>query len=453
MTDMAWKPPAAGEAASANETADRPHRELRIGGLIVAAFFVGVLGWAAVTPLDAGAYAPGVIAVSGSRQAVQHRDGGIVTALHVVEGQRVNKGEALLTISASELVATERGLAGEVIALLAQRARLIAELGGLQSVAEPVEFSSLTPEDRVLATEALRGQRQLFEARRSSVRTQRNVLRQRMLQHSEQINGFSYQMQSNKLQQQLIADELNGLRSLLPKGFVSINRVRSMERAAAELDGSYGAFRADIARSSEAIGEAEMQIVGIDKQMLEEVAARQQEVQVRLDELQPKLISVREQLARSTVRAPASGRVVGLKIFTVGGVVAAGDTLMEVVPQDRALVIDGKASPTDADDLSPGMKTQIRFTALQERNLPILAGQISKISADSFEDERSGLRYFKIELVVPPSELAKLRRFREDGGLRAGLPVDIMIPLRKRTALSYLIEPLTQTLWMAGREN
>src|SRR3546814_19525348 len=115
-----------------------------------------------------------------------------------------------------------------------------------------------------------------------------------------------------------------------------------------------------------------MQIVGIDKQMLEEAATQKQAGQVRLDELQPKLIAVREQLARSTVRAPASGRVVGLKIFTVGGVVSAGETLMEIVPQDRALVIDGTASPTDADDLAPGMETQIRFTALQERNLPLL---------------------------------------------------------------------------------
>ena len=453
MTDMTWKPPTGGDRPSGHDSADRPHRELRIGGLIVAFFFVGMLGWASLTPLDAGAYAPGVIAVSGSRQAVQHREGGIVTELHVVEGQTVKKGEPLLTISASELVAAERGLTGEVIALLAQRARLVAELGGLRSVAEPAEFASLAPENRELAAEALRGQRQLFEARRNSVHTQRNVLRQRMRQHSEQINGYSYQMNSNKVQQQLIGEELDGLRALLPKGFVSINRVRGMERSAAELDGSYGAYRADIARSSEAIGEAQMQMVGIDKQMLEEVATQKQAGQVRLDELQPKLIAVREQLARSTVRAPASGRVVGLKVFTVGGVVSAGDTLMEIVPQDRTLVIDGKASPTDADDLAPGMQTQIRFTALQERNLPILVGQISKISADSFEDERSGMRYFKIELVVPPSELAKLRRVREDGGLRAGLPVDIMIPLRKRTALSYLIEPLTQTLWMAGREN
>ena len=136
-----------------------------------------------------------------------------------------------------------------------------------------------------------------------------------------------------------------------------------------------------------------------------------------------------------------------------GGVVTPGETLMEIVPQDRALVIEGKALPTDADDLAPGMITQIRFTALQERNLPILFGKISKVSADSFEDERTGMRFFNIQLIVPPGELAKLRQVRKDGGLRAGLPVDIMIPLRKRTALAYLLEPLGQTLWMAGREN
>lgn len=453
MTDMMSNPPADAVDSMNDDTADKPHRELRIGGAIAALFFVGLLGWAAVTPLDAGAYAQGVVAVSGSRQAVQHRDGGIVTALHIVEGQTVTKGQALLKISASELVAAERGLTGEVIALLAQRARLKAEQGGLSSVAAPAEFASLAPEDRPLAAEALRGQRLLFDARRSSIRTERSVLSQRMRQHSEQINGYAHQMRSNQEQQRLIGEELGGMRSLLPKGFVSINRIRGMERTAAELDGIHGAYRADIARASEAIGEARMQVVGLDKQMMEEVAAQMREGQVRLDELQPKLVSVREQLVRSTVRAPASGRVVGLKIFTVGGVVSAGETVMEIVPQDRALVIEAKASPTDADDLRPGMKTQIRFTALQERNLPILVGRISKVSADSFEDERTGMHFFKLELLVPPEELGKLRKVRRDGGLRAGLPVDIVIPLRKRTALSYLVEPLTQTLWLAGREN
>lgn len=432
---------------------DTPRRELRAGGMIGALFFVGLLGWAALTPLDAGAYAEGVVAVAGSRQAVQHRDGGIVTDIRVVEGQTVRAGDVLLVISASELVATERGLTGEVAAMLAQRARLAAERDGAATVVEPVEFGAFDAKDRGIAQDALNGQRLLFEARRQAIGTERAVLTQRMRQYSEQIGGYAHQMRSNQEQQRLIGAELEGLQSLVAKGFVSINRIRAMERGAAELQGNYGSYQADVARSSEAIGETRLQIVSVNRRMMEEVATQLRDVQIRLDELQPKLVAVREQLSRASVRAPAGGRVVGLKVFTIGGVVTAGETLMEIVPQDRALVIEGRVSPTDADDLNPGMRTQVRFAALQERNLPIVTGRVSKVSADGFEDQRTGLRYFRIEVTVSPEELARIGVVRHGGVMRAGLPAEIMIPLRQRTALTYLIEPLTQTLWRAGREN
>lgn len=432
---------------------DTPRREMKIGATIAALFFVGGLGWAAMTPLDAGAFAEGVVAVAGNRQAVQHRDGGIVTALNVTEGQFVRKGDILLKISASEMIATERGLTGEIMALLAQRARLIAERDHRSDVAPPPEFAMLKPEDRLLAEDSLKGQRLLFQARRSALDTERAVLGQRMRQHSEQIGGFHHQMTSNREQQRLIGEELDGLRGLLSRGFVAVNRIRAMERAAAELDGNFGEYQSNVARTSQAIGEAKMQTLSIEKRQMEDVAGQLRDVQMRLDEQQPKLVAAREQLTRSSVRAPAAGRVVGLKVFTIGGVVGPGDMLMEVVPHDRALVIEGKAASADADDLRPGMATQVRFAALQERNLPILEGRLTKVSADGFEDERTGQRFFRIEVRVPPSELAKIRKVRKDGGLRAGLPAEVLIPLRKRTALSYLTEPLTQTLWRAGREN
>jgi len=452
MNDMAWVAPG-GAPFISDDGADAPGRDIRKGALIGAAFFVGLLGFAALTPLDAGANAEGVVAVSGSRQAVQHHQGGIVTDIRVTEGQAVRKGEVILKISASDAVAIERGLTSDYIAAIAQRARLLAERDGRSSIPEPREFAGLSSDDRLFANEALSGQRQLLGARRGALAAERSVLGQRMAQHAEQIGGFTYQMKSNREQTRLIGEELDGLRALLPKDYVSINRVRGMERTAAELDGSHGAYRAEIARASEAIGEARLQILSLDKTRLEEVAGQMREVQIRIDEIMPKLSAVREQLARSIVRAPASGRVVGLKVFTVGGVVSAGDVLMEVVPQDRALVIEGKVSPTDADDLSPGMQTQVRFSALQERNLPILKGKLTKISADSFEDQRTGMQYFKIEAVVPPSELAKLDLIRRGGALKAGLPAQVLIPLRKRTALDYLVEPLTQSLWKAGREH
>ncbi len=449
MGDMSWKPSMLDDV----QPLSSPKGEVRTGLYIAAAFFVGLLGWAALTPLDAGATAQGVVAVSGSRQVVQHSEGGIVTVLNVVEGQQVKQGDVLIQISEGQLVAAERGMTGEYLSLLAQRARLEAEISGSRAVAEPVEFKALAPADLPLAVQAIRGQRILFNARNGAARSERNVLGQRILQQHAQIDAFGHQMASNREQQRLIGEELVGLKDMASRGYVPLNKVRAMERGAAELDGNFGALGADVARTREAIGEARMQIVSLGRKVIEDVATQLRDVQLRLDELQPKLIATREQLSRSMIRATATGRVMGLKVHTVGGVVGPGETLMEIVPQDRVLVIDAKAAPKDADDLKIGMSTQVRFSSLQERNMPILYGQISKVSADSFEDDRTGVSYFKIEVLVPPSELQKVRQVRGEDVIRAGLPADVLVPLRKRSALSYLTEPLTQMFWLAGREH
>lgn len=428
--------------------------ELRTGGWIAGAFFVGLLGWAALTPLDAGAYAEGIVAVSGKRQVVQHKDGGIINAIMVQEGATVRKGQVVFMIAASELKANERALAGQVIALLAQKSRLVAEQTGAGSFEAPAEFATLPAEDRALADEALRGQRSLFNARRQSLGIQKNVLRQRELQLGQQISGYRRQVVSNREQQRLIGSELEGMRELAGRGFASLNTVRGLERTAAGLDGEFGSFTAHIAGTGEQIGQTRMEAVSLERQMLEGVAAQLNEIQVKLDELQPQLAAVREQIARAIVRAPAEGRVVGLAVSTVGGVVAPGDTLMEIVPQDRDLVIEAKVAPTDADDLVVGQDTQVRFSALHERNLPILNGKITKLSADSFADDRTSERFFRAEISVPETELSKIREVRgARTGLQAGLPVEVMVPLSKRTALDYLLEPLTQTIWRAGREH
>jgi HlyD family type I secretion membrane fusion protein len=255
MNDMTWAAPEAAHYVN-DDDADAPGLDIRKGVMIGAAFFVGLLGFAALTPLDAGAAAEGVVAVSGSRQAVQHHQGGIVTDLRVTEGQSVRKGDIMLKISASDAIAIERGLTSDYIAAVAQRARLLAERDGRSFIPEPREFAGLSAEDQLFANEALTGQRQLLTARRNALAAEHGVLGQRMAQHNEQIGGYTHQMRSNREQTRLIGEELDGLRALLPKGYVSINRVRGMERAAAELDGSHGNYRAEIARASQAIGEA-----------------------------------------------------------------------------------------------------------------------------------------------------------------------------------------------------
>lgn len=432
--------------------ADDPRRDIRIGGTIAFLFFVVLLGLAAFAPLDAGVHSQGVVAVSGNRQSVQHREGGVVTALHVREGQRVKAGEILVEMAAPELLASERALTSDYLTLIAQRARLLAERRGAATFAEPPEFAGLPQADRALAEQAIQLQRAQLEARRASLTSQQSVLGQRSKQLSEQQLGYDRQRISLREQQRILEDELRGLRELQKKGFAATNRIRALERAQEELRGREAAMAAEMARAGEGMGETRMQSLSLSSASLEQIATELRDTQARISEVLPRLIATREQLERAKVRAPASGQVVGLSVFTVGGVVAPGQTLMDVVPDDQMLVIQAQVAPRDADDVYKGQSAQVRFVSVDDRTLPLLSATVRTISADSFTDEKSGLSYFRAEVEVPRSELQRVEAVLGRGQLRPGLPVELVFAVRKRTALQYLLEPLTNHLWRSLRE-
>ena len=452
MTDIVAPPaaPPPPRPSAAGGVTDAPRSDLIVGGAVIFAFFILFLGWAAFAPLDAGAFAQGQVAVSGNRQAVQHRDGGVVSALHVAEGDTVRQGQILLEVAGGELTATERGLTGQVLALLAQRSRLIAERDRLGSVPTPSEFAALSPQDQPLAAEAMRLQRLQFNARGTGRSTERGVLQQRIGQLDQQINGFERQIDANEEQRRLINEELAGMRSLAAQGYAPLTRVRALERQAAALDGEQGSLRAQVARTREQVGETRLQMLAVGTGMNEDVAEQLRNIEIQLNELQPRLVSTRAQIARNQVRAPASGQVVGLTAFTTGGVIQAGQTLMEIVPGDASQIIVAQVSPSDVDNLTIGLETEVKFPGLREGNPPILRGRVTRISADSFTDESNGSRYFRAEIVVPESELDKLGRLAST--IRPGSPVEVVVLLRKRTALTYLFEPLIKSLWRSGSE-
>lgn len=444
-------PAAQTKTVSPAKVTDSPRRELWIGGGVIAAFFVLFLGWAAFAPLDAGAYAPGQISVSGNRQAVQHREGGVVSALKVREGDRVQRGQVLVELSSGELRATERGTAGQVYALLAQRARMIAERDRLPAIPTPPEFANLSDQDRVLAEEAMRLQRLQYGARSTGRSTETGVLSQRIQQLNQQINGLESQIVANDIQRRSIEEEVAGLRSL--EGKVSgmpVNRIRALERNATSLEGEQGSLRAQIARAREAISETRLQMLGVGTRMNEDVADQLRQVEVQLNDLNPKLIELRRQIELSQIRAPATGQVVGLNVFTQGGVISAGQTLMEIVPDNASQVIVASVSPDDIDNLRVGLSTEVKFPGLRERTIPLLHGRVTQISADSFTDENTGRSHYRAEVVIPPEEMRKLADHAKN--IRPGMPVEVVVILHKRTALQYLIEPLTRSLWRSGSE-
>jgi HlyD family secretion protein len=430
-----------------------PQPEIRRGIIISILFFVLFLGWAAFMPLDAGVNAPGIIAVSGNRQTVQHKDGGVITAIHVREGQHVEAGQVLVELSAPELRASERALTSDYLTLLAQRSRLLAERSGQRDFGPPPEFASLSPDDRPIAQQVLELQRSEMHARSGSISAQQSVLGQRAGQLVQQQSGYTQQRAQLLEQQRLIGEELDGLRKIAEKGFASMNRVRELERQQAELKGQQAAMEAEYARAGEGIGETKMQSLTVTRDRLEQIESDLKDTQGKISEVLPKLVATREQLQHSLVRAPATGQVVGLTVFTVGGVVEPGQKLMDIVPDGRELVIQAQLNPTDADDAYPGQRAQVRFLTVHNRSLPLFTGTVRTVSADSFTDDKTGRSYFRAEIVVPEKELNRVRSVLGRGELRPGLPVESVLTVRKRTALDYLLEPLTGALWRSGHED
>jgi len=430
-----------------------PRREI-VGGLIVIAVFVlAFIGWGLIAQLDAAVYAPGAVTVFGNRQSVQHRDGGIVSELDVREGDRVQTGQVLLKLSGSDVEAQQRATADQVFALEALQARLLAEMEGHATFAAPDDFKALTGADAQSAASAMQIQQHEFASRAAELATQKAVLGQRINQLTDEIVGYRDQLSANRRQQALVQQELDSLKDLLDRGLVPMTRERSLQRDGAQLAGSAGEYTADIARTEQQIGEAKLQIVDLDRQRIADDSKDYRDTEMNLSQARPKLEALRQQIDRLTVRAPAAGRVVGLSIFTVGGVVSGGQKLMDVVPENQPLVIECRVKPNDANALKIGQATEIRIPAFHDRRLPLLTGKVSKISADALTDEKSGESYFKVEVNVPPSQLEVIRQFRgADEGLRPGLPVEVVVPLRKRSAFDYFVEPIREMLWKSFRQ-
>ena len=420
-----------------------PARDIRVGLIIAAIFFLGFLGWAAISRLDAAALAPGKLVVSGQRQTVQHRDGGVVAQVLVKEGQHVRQGDVLVRLAAADVEAQERALSGQAISLLAQRARLQAEQAGHTRIVPPREFAALQEPYRQDADRALQLQLNQMRTRTAVLSAQRGVLGQRTSQASSSGQGYSRQLVAVEEQLRLIEDELASLRTVAEKGFVSRSRIRALERTKADLEGQRGQYAATVAQSGSQAGESRLQILEAQNNYYERVASELREVETTLADILPKWEAARDQLARTQIRSPATGAVVGLSIFTPGGVIAAGQKLMDIVPDRAELKVEGRISPTNADDVRPGQHAFVRFDTLHEKTLPALEGVVTRFSADAMTDERTGETYYTAEISIPAEELRKVEELRGANTLRAGIPVSIQIPTRKRTALEYALEPLT----------
>jgi HlyD family secretion protein len=440
-------------ASVPTETQDDGRREIVTGKIIAASFFVVFLGWAAIARLDQAAMGQGEVTVEGHRQSVQHKEGGIISALNVKEGQKVQEGQVLISLAGTDAQAQEAALAAQVYGLKAEQARLRAEQFGAGKVTWPAEFASLKGDDLTAAQNAQKVQQTQFETRAAALVSQKRVLAQKAAELKEEVGGYQRQIEASDEEKKLVGEELKGLKQLQAEGYAPMSRVRALERNQAEIGGQRGQYAAGVAQAQQQVGETQLQALQLDKQHADDVATRMRDVEFQLNDAEPKFRAAQDALAREQVRATASGTVVGLSVFTVGGVIAPGQKLMDIVPNNAGLVIEARLNPQDADDLQVGKEVEVKFPSLHDRSLPVLKGTLTKLSADSFADEKTGQRYFTAEATVPEATLERLK-LAENGQfhLRPGLPAQVLIPLRKRTALQYLTEPLTEAVWRSFHE-
>ncbi|WP_033922623.1 HlyD family type I secretion periplasmic adaptor subunit [Sphingomonas sp. 37zxx] len=427
------------------ELQDSPRRAILIGAGVAIFFFVILLGWAAVARLDAAAAGQGQVVVSGNRQTVQHRDGGIVQSLDVREGQNVKRGQILVRLEGAEVAATERALAGSVIDLQAQRARLEAEIRGTPII-WPATFESATGDDAVLVQRAKTLQLAQVNARRNSLAANSAVLRSQESAISSQSQGYSAQSSASSQQRASLQQQLESTRKLADDGYVSRNSVRAIERSIQQLEGADADYTARAAAAQAQVGQTRKETIQNVSRYREDAATLLRDTQFQLNEAMPKWISAREQLDRTVIRAPVTGKVVALKVFTQGGVVQAGQPILDIVPDAAPLIVRASFEPSDIDGVYEGRTAEVKFLSIHDRDLPILLGSVRNVSADSLRDEQTGRSFFTADIVVPTSQIAMLRASRgEDTGIRAGVPVSVLINLKKRTALQYMLDPLTET--------
>lgn len=429
-------------------------RLIRVGWAAIAAFVGILVVWGLTAPLDAAAVSSGYVVVAGDRKTVQHQDGGIVAAIHVTEGAEVSRGDVLVSLEPTDRAVNATVLASRLIGLRALEARLIAERDGLDVIPEaawPFEATSREV-DEISAARAR--QRAEFEARAANRRSRDEVLSEREAQTSSQIEGLTAELDAARRRRALVSDQLAGTRQLYDQGLTPVTTVRGLEASIADLDGETGRLTAQIAAAESSIGEIQLQRLQLTQEHLEDVASELRRVQGDIFEVEPQLREARAALERTEIRATATGFVVGLRVTTVGGVVGPGETLMEIVPTDQSLVIFAPINPRDVDDIAVGMPAEVRLDVGSRRRMPIVNGEVRMVGADRLINEMSGAPYFRADVIVSKAELERVSAFvGETVAIRPGIPAEVVIPLRERSAADYLLEPLLATFWRSFREH
>jgi HlyD family type I secretion membrane fusion protein len=418
------------------------------GWVIILVFFGGFGAWAVTAPLHGAVVANGFVKVEGNRKSIQHLDGGIVKTLNVKEGDRVNSGDVLIVLDDTQAQAEYKVLSQQLLVLRATEERLKAELAGASNLTMPEDLKAASQEHPDVAG-IWAGQVHQFESRLASLAGARSVIKEKIAQLEAQIVGGIAQEKAYRDQFDSVIKEKDSLTSLVERGLIAKPRYLQLERSGQGLEGQAAEIAANIAKFRQGIAEQIQQTAQLDNDRMTEVSKDLRDTQAKLLEVIPKLANAKAVLGRMDIRSPYSGEVVGLTVFSMGGVVMKGEKLMDVVPDRESLIVEARIAVDDIANVHPDMGADVHLVAYKQRITPVVRGKVIQVSADRLTEKNKDDNVYYAALVrLDQADLDELPHVR----LYPGMPATVMIQTVERTALDYLVGPLVQSFNRAFRQ-
>ena len=421
-------------------------RSLVLAGVVtIGAGFGGFSAWALTARLDNAAVATGIVAVDSKRKTVSHLEGGILKTLLKAEGERVARDEPLLRLEDARARAELQQLQAKRIGLEAKLARLRAEQTSAAEIAFPTAVAQL---DSPIAREVLRAEQGLFKSRAQvhdgKIHSQQRVIEQ----HQAEADALKAQIDATNQQRSLIDEEVKIMADLYEKRYAKRSQLVELQTKQSELSGRSGEFAARKAKAEQAVAGANLEILSISLERQNDIGGEIQEAQLMLSEVTERIVQAEDVLRRLVVIAPQEGIVANIRMRTAGSVIAAGEAILDIVPEHEPLIVEAKVDPRDIDAVRVGATTRVRLTAFNSRLLPPLQAKVTYVAPDQLVDEKTGIPYFVVRSEIDPDSL---RDYKVT--LHAGMTAEVMIVNGARRAFDYLVSPFTDSFNRAFRED
>ncbi len=436
------------EAGAGEDQASETKRATRVGLLALGIGFGGFLLWAGLAPLDEGVPTQAMVSIDTKRKAVQHPSGGIIKEMWVREGQMVKENQLLARLDEATTRANYEAVRQRYLNLRATEGRLLAEQMGQGPYVMHPDLQAASA-DPMIATQ-IQAQKQLLQARRSSLRAELQAIEESIQGQEIMLKSYETMLPNKRIQLALLNEELNNTRGLVQEGYAPRNRQLELERAVADSMSSNAELVGSIGRTRSAIAEQRQRALQRQQEYRKEVEGMLGDVTREVQSDMEKLVAVKADLARTEIKSPASGQVVGLSVQTVGAVVQPAQKLMDIVPaEERDLVLEARVPPNLIDKVSAGLDVDIRFSAFAHSPQLVVGGKVMSISGDLLTDPAAPqIPYYLARVVVTPEGMKTLGNRQ----MHPGMPAEVVIKTGHRTLLTYLLHPLTKRMAASMKE-